>query len=125
MAQVISANFRRRRNGFRIPVRRLMTLLAGLFGLLLVGTVVLYGVAVQVEDHLRKLSEDTRQLNETNRELQIKLNKIQSYRNVEQVSANVPQLQAVQETITVRKRAHSPLVRYQEPQRQYPPVSGY
>ena len=125
MAQVISGNFKPRRQRQDLPIQRVMLLIAGLFGVLLLTTLVLYGVSVQVEDHLRQLSFKTRQLNETNHDLQIKLNRTQSYRNIEEVSANTPQLQPAQETLTIRRQAKKVSIAKEPTSIHYPIISGY
>jgi outer membrane murein-binding lipoprotein Lpp len=96
-----------------------------LFGLFVVGALILYGIKVHYEDAINKVARDTRDLNEQNKELQVKLNHIRSFKNVEAAATQVPHLHMAETVIDIPPSAQVQLpTRPEEPQ-EFPRVYGY
>lgn len=103
---IIHGNFAPSRSG------RLLRMSARIFGvlffLLIIGTLILYGVKVHFEDSINRVARTTRDLNERNKELQVKLDHICSFKNVEEAAAKVPNLHMAETRINV---ATAPAIR--------------
>jgi len=95
-----------------------------LFGLFVVGALVMYGIKVHFEDSINKVARDTRDLNEKNKELQVRLNHIRSYKNVEAAAGQVPNLRMPPTVIDV-PASESRLPVMPKPKQEFPHVYGY
>jgi len=95
-----------------------------LFGLFVVGALVMYGINVHFEDSINKVARDTRDLNEKNKELQVRLNHIRSYKNVEAAAGQVPNLRMPPTVIHV-PASESRLPVMPKPKQEFPHVYGY
>ena len=96
-----------------------------LFGLFIVGALVIYGVKVHFEDSINHVARDARDLNERNKELQVKLNHIRSYKNVEAAATKVPHLHMAETVIEVPASPQVQLPPMPKPRQEFPRVYGY
>ncbi len=95
-----------------------------LFGLFVVGALVMYGIKVHFEDSINKVARNTRDLNEKNKELQVRLNHIRSYKNVEAAAGKVPNLRMPPTVIDV-PASESRLPTMPKSKQEFPHVYGY
>lgn len=73
---------------------------------LMLVSLVIYGVSVYVEDHVLTLGKETRVLQEDNQDLHISLDRLRSYQNVAQASAQIQGLQTATQVIDVAALQH-------------------
>lgn len=99
--------------------------LAVLFGLLLLGALLLYGIQVHFEDNINQVARQTREMNEQNKELQVRLNHIRSYKNVEAQAAGVPHLRMAETVIEVPASHPAKLPAMPADRQESPRVYGY
>jgi hypothetical protein len=77
-----------------------------MLGLLVVGALITYGMAVRLENHVLKVGQNNRNLTEENQDLQLALDRIQSYHNIATVSAHLQGLQSAREMVTIPVSGH-------------------
>jgi outer membrane murein-binding lipoprotein Lpp len=121
--QIIQGNFAPARSSriLRITAR----VFSLMFGLFVVGALVIYGVNVHYEDSINQVARDTRDLNEQNKELQVKLNHIRSFKNVEAAATKVPHLHMAETIIDVPASPKVQLPSRPKDKQEFPRVYGY
>lgn len=98
-------------------------------GVLLVSSLVLYGVNVHFSSQINDLGHQTREMNETNKELQVELNRTRAFQNVEASAAKLSHLHPPDEMIEVVSTGKALNTDAPESapvnQQELPPVYGY
>lgn len=110
-------------------LRRGITMLTMVLGLVVLSGLTLYGVSVYLSSDINRISSETRDLNEKNKELHVSLNRIRSFKNVEAAvrsRAQVSHLKEAAEVIEIPrpgKVAPLPLPPVEQPE--FPAAYGY
>ncbi|MBX2861255.1 MAG: hypothetical protein KTR14_08465 [Vampirovibrio sp.] len=122
--RVLQADFviSRRQRVFNV----LFILMGTLLILTLLGSLVVYGVKVQLESGINRLATETRDQVEENKEMQIRLNRAQSFNKVAEAVEKVPHLGPPMHIIEVRSDTQtSSLPRLPDKKPLLPPLTGY
>lgn len=77
--------------------------------ILMMTSIILYGITVQIKSNINLTSKENRELDEENKELQVKLDRIRSFKNIEASAQKLLYLNEPVAVIHVKSRNTKPL----------------